>query len=393
MLPVTSKKGDIKMDLSEKNIRAAKPGDILRDPNIKGLHLRVFEQSAGFYLYYRTKTGTQRKPKLGDHGSITLAQARKVAQAMLADVAMGTDPSAVRAVARAEPTLADLWDQFWERHIQPKKSAYFYKKLWRCHLEPRMGNVKLSAITYLMVDNLHKQISKAGPVNANRVVTILSGMFSFAKRPLEWIDKNPCEGMKMNKEVGRRRYMSGDEAVKIAELISLYSKERPAAAAFLMLLIYTGARKSEIANARWEWLNGNVLNLPDSKTGAKQIFLPPQALEILDRLPRTHGTITGLASPQRLWYTIRAEAGCPDLRMHDLRHSFASSALSAGFSLAQIGGLLGHKNTQTTMRYAHLVDEVAVAAATVTADLISLSMQPKKKLNLDDLPSKLNVTL
>lgn len=367
------------MELTEPNIKKAQPGDVLRDSNIKGLHLRVFEGSKGFYLYFRTKAGKERKPKLGEHGSITLAQARKVAQEMLAEVAAGRDPVADRTQARAEPTVQDLWDEFWKRHASHKKTAEANARQWRKHLAPKLAKLKLSEVEYSTMADLHDAISADAPIEANRVMALASKMFSFAHRPLEWTDRNPAKGVKRNKEVKRERYMEGEEAARISELLHTNAQTNPASVAFLYLLILTGARCGEIANARWSQMEGTKLVLSEHKTdrtGDKRVIhLPQAALDVIDRLPRTSGTITGIKSPKKFWERIRAEAGCPDLRMHDLRHSFASAAIAAGLTLAQIGELLGHKSTQTTKRYAHLMDEVASAAVTATADIIAARMK------------------
>lgn len=362
------------MELNEKNIKAAQPGDVLRDATVRGLHLRCFPESKGFYLYYRTKAGKERKPKLGDHGAITLAQARKAAQQMLAEVASGGDPAGKQAQARAEPTVTDLWDEYWKRHGSKKKSGATDQREWRLHLEPRFGRMKLSEVSFSQVADMAEAMAHT-PIEANRVLALFSTMWNFAHRPLEWTQRNPVKGVKRYKEVKRRRYMKGEEAARIAELLDANAAENPASVAFLYLLILTGARRGEIAAARWDWLKGSAIHLPDSKTGEKVVYLPPQAMEVIDRLPRTSGTLTGILTPQKLWERLRREAGCPDLRMHDLRHSFASAALSAGLSLAQIGELLGHKSTQTTKRYAHLVDDVATAAAAAAADQILLGMK------------------
>lgn len=366
------------MELNEKNIKNAKVGDVLRDSNIKGLHLRVFEESMGFYLYFRTKTGKERKPKIGDYGSITLAQARKAAQEMLAQVAAGRDPSADRAEARAEPTVADLWDEYWKRHASKIKSGGTYERQWKRHIEPKFGRMKVKEVDYTMIADLHDAMADT-PTEANRVLAFLSGMFNFGIHPLRWLERNPVEGVKRNKETKRKRYMKGEEAARIAEILHREAADNPASVAFLYLLILTGARRGEIANAKWSDLQGNRLVLKEHKTDRtgdeRYIYLPQPAMEVIERLPRTSGTITGILTPQKIWERLRVEAGCPDLRMHDLRHSFASSALSAGLSLAQIGELLGHKSTQTTKRYTHLVEEVAAAAATATADKILSQMK------------------
>jgi integrase len=362
--------------LSERTIKAARPGDVLKDKFVKGLHLRCFTESKSFYLYYRTKGGIQRKPKLGNYGSITLAQARKVAQEMLVEVAAGRDPSNQRAIDRDAPDMNDLWAEYWKRHGSKKKSGMEDQRMWDRALGAKFGNRKLSDIGYTDIADFMDGL-KATPTQANRYHSLLSKMFNFAHKPLGWMGDNPAKGVQRYKEVKRKRYMKGEEAGRIAEALAAHKERSPASVAFIYLLILTGARKGEIAAARWDWLQDNVLHLPDSKTGAKPVYLPQQAMDVLDALPRTSGTITGILTPQKLWNTIKKEAGCPDLRLHDLRHSFASAALSAGLSLSQIGELLGHASAQTTKRYAHLVEEVAAAAATATADRIMLGMTTK----------------
>lgn len=360
------------MELNERNIKAAQPGDVLRDSAIRGLHLRCFAGRKSFYLYFRTKAGIERKPKVGDYGSLTLAQARKVAQDLLVEVAAGRDPSQERSDAKAESDMSDLWDEYWKRHGSKKKSASDDKWQWEKRIKPRFGSRKVSSIRYTEIDDFHKQYEGA---TANRTLALLSKMFNFAMAPLQWTAANPCKGVKRNAEVKRKRYMKGAEPARIAELLDESKEKSPAGVAFIYLLILTGARCGEIAGAKWSWLHGSTLHLPDSKTGEKQIYMPAAAMDIISRLPRTSGTITGIKSPKKLWERVRRDAGCPDLRLHDLRHSFASAAISAGLSLAQIGELLGHKNTQTTKRYAHLVEEAQSSAATATADLLMARMK------------------
>lgn len=362
--------------LTEKAIQAAGAGDILHDPIVRGLSLRVTSQRKSFYLYFRTKTRQERRPKIGDWGQITLTQARAIAREMLAKVALGGDPMGEREVARAEPTLNDLWEEYWKRYASNIKSASNAKGNWGRYLEPRFGKKKLSAISYEMVADMMTDMA-ATPYSANRTRALLSSMMNFAIRPLRWIEHNPVQDVRKYPEPKRERYMVGEEAARIAEALDAAAAETPAAVAFIYLLILTGARKGEISAAKWDWIQGNTIRLPDSKTGAKVIYLPPQAMDVLDRLPRTTGTITGLRSPRALWDKVRVAAGCPDLHLHDLRHSFASAALAAGLSLAQIGELLGHRKADTTKRYAHLVSDVATAAATAAADKISFAMRRK----------------
>lgn len=373
--------------LNERNIQTIQPGEVLRDKLVRGLQLRAFTNSKSFYLSYTSKAGVQRKPKLGELGQITTPQARQIAQDMLAQVAMGQDPSRLRAIARGEPSVADLWDEYWAQRGSKKKSgasdAYNYKRF----IAPRFATHKLSHVRYEDVAGMVEALS-ATPTQANRVLALASTLFGYAIKPLRWAADNPCLGVARNKETKRRRYMAGEETARIAQALDKRAATDPASVAFIYLLILTGARKGEIAAAKWEWIKGNTIALPDSKTGAKTIHLPPAAMDVLDKLPRTSGTLTGIKDPKKLWGSVRAEAGCPDLRLHDLRHSFASAALSAGLSLAQIGELLGHRHAQTTMRYAHLVEDAAQAAVAVAADHIMSRLVVYRKPSGDEHPTQ-----
>jgi integrase len=367
------------LELSEKSIKAAAPGDVLRDAKIRGLHLRCFPGRKSFYLYFRTKAGVERKPKLGDWGSITLAQAREAAQEMLGKVALGQDPSAQRSADRGEMTLGDLWKIFKVRHVANKKTARDIEQTYERLLEPRWGNRRLSDIHYEDVCDMMTAIGGTRkeprrPIMANRTRVHLNTMYVFAINKLRWEGRNPCTGVDMFPENKRRRYLTPDEAKRLGAALDANVARCPGSVAFIYLLIYTGARRGEIAAARWDWLDGQALRLPDSKTGQRTVYLPKQAMDVLAKLPRTNGPITGVIDPQNTWRRIRAEAGITNLTMHDLRHSFASSAIGAGYTLAQIGELLGHATPNTTKRYAHLMEEAAHEAAAKTGELIAQRM-------------------
>lgn len=370
-----------RLTLSDKNIPKALPGDELWDPNVRGLHLRCGATKKTFYLYYRTKAGVQRKPKLGEYGSITLSQVRKLAGEMWLEIGAGKDPSQANTDARNEKTLTDLWDEFRKRRGLKKKTAGEDERVWKKFLIPWAGSKKLSLVDYNKVADLHEEITEnSGPVQANRILALLSVMFSFGVAPLRWVADNPTKGVEKNPEKPRRRYMSGAEAASIAGKLREKSVDYPEGVAFLYLLILTGARLGEISNARWDQIHGNKLVLGEHKTDQdghdRVIQLPPVVMALLGRLPRTTGTITGIVSPRKMWRTIREDVGCPDLRIHDLRHSFAAAAISDGKTLAQVGELLGHGSAQTTKRYVHLQDETAALAASSIADRILAAMAP-----------------
>lgn len=351
------------------DIEAAEPGDVLRDDKVRGLQLRAFGQSKAFYLYYRTRNGRVRKPKVGTWPDLTLPKARTIARVMLDEVATGGDPSIKRQADRKAATVADMCDRYMREHGNHKKSKRDDERLIRLYVR-RLAREPVADVTYTDVADWHAGIK--AKVQANRALALMSTMLNMAER-WDWrpIGSNPCRHVRRHKEQRRRRYMTADEAVRVFAAIEAKARPQPHAVAFIKLLIYTGARKSEIAAARWSDIDGDVLRLPDSKNGrARAIHLPQPALDALATLPRTSGTICMIADPYKTWYAVRDEAGCPDLRLHDLRHSFASAGLSAGLDLAAIGELLGHASAQTTKGYAHLMEDAGRAAATRTAELI-----------------------
>ena len=370
-------------DLTEDAIKSAKPGALLRDATLPGLHLRAFENRKSFYLYFRTKTGQERRPKLGDHGIITLTQARKAAKAMLGEVALGGDPIAVREGARSEHTLRELWAEYWKRHGRHKKSGDEDERMWKRYIEPKIAGRKLSTIGFTEMADLHEALSEDAPSQANRVVALASKMFNFAHRPLQWFDgTNPCKGIKRNKETKRRRKASRDEVVRLAaRLRADLDTDNVNSAAFMLLLLFTGARKGEIAACRWDNIHGNRILLDEHKTDdggyARMIWLSAAALEVLERLPVTSGTITRLLDPKKYWAGVCKDLAITDLTMHDLRRTYASIALSTGkLSLEQVMQMLGHTNAQTTKVYAWLMEDTAAEAANLVGDRIAPRLLP-----------------
>lgn len=383
----------VRPGLSNAGIASASVGTVLRDSTVPGLHLRVTVKKRSYYLYYRTKSGIERRPKIGDHGVIFLQQAREIARDMLGVVAGGGDPVAARNKEKQALTTNESFERYMREHGDSKKTAEDCRRTYLRSIQPKFGKMRLVDITYNDVYAFHAGM-KATPYSANRALQLLAAVCNYAER---WgarpDNSNPCRHIKRYPEPHRRRYLTPEESKAIATELNKYTSTRPAAVAFIMLLILTGARCGEIETARWEYLKGNALNLPDSKTGRRTIYLPNQILLLLKTLPRTErgatrnngttrssGTICNITTPYKFWEKIRADAGCPDLRLHDLRHSFASMALGAGYSLGQIGELLGHSNTQTTKRYAHLVDGAAIQAVADIANRIEASMSVRGQL-------------
>lgn len=369
------------MALNNRTIATAQPGARIWDDQVRGLCLRVSATGRkAFYLVYRTRAGQQRGPKLAGIEVMTLAQARDAAREMLAKVALGGDPVAEWRAEHAAPTVAELgarWLADHEASIKPR-TLKLYRDVLTNRVLPALGSLKAAAVQHEDVGRLHKSMADT-PTMANRTLAALSCMFTYAeKHRLRPPGSNPCAHVRRYRETKRRRYMSRGEAPQIAAALARYETTRHRAVAFVYLLILSGARPDEIAGAKPEWLecvgDGGVLRLPDSKTGSRSVYLPPQVMRVLAAIPPAGGTLLGIKSPKSLWDRVRVEAGTPDLRLYDLRHTFASAALDAGYSLAQIGELLGHASTQTTKRYAHLIEEQAHEAAANTAGLLERMM-------------------
>jgi integrase len=361
-------------------IKDAQPGATLHDDRVRGLHVRVTSKQRAFYLYFRTRGGLERRPKVGAWPVISLERAREIAREWLHVVAGGGDPVAEWQQERMAKSVAELAATYLERHAATKKSGDEDKRMLDGYLLPKLGKLRAQDVTRSDIEGLHAGLRKT-PAQANRVLALASKMFALAERwEMRPHNSNPCHGIPRYREAKRRRYMRPGEAGSIFAAIQRHADQYPQQAAFLTLLMFTGARPGEIAAARWSDLRENRIELTEHKTdrtgAVRVIFLPPQAMEAIARLPRTSGTITGIQSPRHLWEIVCAEAGVPDLRLYDLRHSFASAGLQADMTLAQIGELLGHRSTQTTLRYAHLMEERGVEQATRAADFLQRMAQP-----------------
>lgn len=390
-------------------IKTAQPGDVLRDSSITGLQLRATAAKKSFFLYYRTRAKVERRPKIGDWPTVSLEEARTIARGWLVAVAAGKDPVQGWQDEAAAPTVGHLCDKFlaWtgctpddlrrvsyteaeiEKHIaaqlttEPRDPPLSYRartdyaKIVKPIIRPKWGAKVIAAVKTADAEALHKSL-KATPTQANRVRITISKMFNLAEKwELRPLHTNPATRVQPYPETKRKRYTKPDEARAIFLLLIKYGETYPHQAAFIWLLIYTGARPSEIASARSDQRTGNRFELDKHKTKRhghdRTIFLPSQAVAVLDRIGRTsNGTITGIKSPRHLWRKILDEAGLKgaDLRMYDLRHTFASAGLSDGMSLPEIGGLLGHASPASTQRYAHLMDHVGINRAQRAADAL-----------------------
>jgi integrase len=296
--------------------------------------------------------------------------------------------------------VKDFADRYIADHAKTKKSASSARedrRLLDRHILPRIGSRKMVELTTADVSKIIHGMS-ATPVLANRVRALLSTMLSLAmvwgirKDPI-----NPARLVQKFPEKSRERFLSEEELKRLGRILldlEHTSAEPWQAIAAIRLLLFTGARKSEILSLRWDFIDydNSVLLLPKSKTGRKTIYLTATVLGILASLPRKKSCPwvlpSRLADPNRhfdgvghVWERVREKAGLPDARLHDLRHTFASKGVGLGVGIPIIGGLLGHKNPTTTAKYAHLAADPLRAANDRIADRLEVELSGGQHAN------------
>jgi integrase len=363
-----------------REVRALGPGETAWDATVPGFGARRQTGPAvSYFLKYRNEDGRQRWHSIGRHGAPwTPETARAEARRLLGVVAAGKDPAAERSARKEAPKVAELAARFLAEHVETKRkprTAREYRRLTENIILPALGHKRVADVSRADIARLH-HARCATPTEANRALALLSTMFTFAERIGERPDgSNPCRHVERFPQRRRERFLSADELGRLGDVLTAY-RGSPYHPATIKLLIFTGARLGEVLGLRWEWIDAHrgEARLPDSKTGAKTLHLPPPALEVLAGLPRIEGephvlgARRGTTFIEAPWRRIRATADLADVRLHDLRHAFASVAASAGMGLPIIGKMLGHTQAQTTQRYAHLAsDPVKAAAATVAA--------------------------
>ncbi len=365
------------------------------DRDLPGFGVRIMANGkASFVLNYRVD-GRERRYTIGSTAEWSTGAARKRAAELRQDIRTGRDPLAEREGARAAPTVNNLLDRYLAEHVRLKNrptSAGNTERLVNRLIRPALGRLKVAAVRFADIDGLHRKVTRdCGPYMANRVLAALSKTFSLAIRWQMRTD-NPCRGVERNSEPPRRRYLSEDEIARLAGVLDDYEAmgQRAQTVAIIKLLLLTGARCGETLSATWDQfdLERGIWTKPAAATKQKtehRVPLSQAAVGLLSALPRTGPHVfpgrAGHAHQQRLnraWETIRTMAGIPDVRIHDLRHSFASQLVGAGLSLRIVGEMLGHTQAATTQRYAHLADHPLRDAAERAAELLdAASKRPR----------------
>ena len=376
--------------LTKRTIDAIEPQAtefFLWDEGIPGFGLRVMPSGRkSFVVQYRAGR-RPRRMSLGPSTVLTCDQARTQAITIISAVKNGDDPAAERDAKRNAATVRELAERFDREHIAVRLKASTAKE-YRSNLKrfilPALGRLAVPEITRADVAKFHHDLRHI-PYQANRCLEVISKMFVLAEMwGLRPDGSNPRKHIRKYPEEKRERFLSAAELRRIGEVLREMESERielPSAILAARLLILTGCRLGEIMTLKWAYVDfeERVLRLPDSKTGKKIVHLGTPAVEYLQGAPRIDGspwviigTLPGkpLSDLQPFWQRVRARAGLKDVRIHDLRHTFASTAVASGQGLPMIGKLLGHTQVQTTARYAHLAAEpVKMAADSVATSL------------------------
>jgi integrase len=389
-------------DAGVKRIQAPDMGyKISHDSEARGFAVRVTARGArSFILNYYTRGGRDRCYTIGQFPDWSTTAARAKARELRREIDAGGDPLAEIEAKRSAPTVAELIDRFEAEHLTRKRpqTARDYRRMLDNHIRPHFGtHAKVADVVYADVDALHRKITKSGAdYAANRCVAILSKMFSLGVR---WgmRDDNPCKGIERNTEHHRQRYLIDDELSRLVAALASHPDRQAADAVRLLLL--TGSRRGEVLGARWADIDLTTGSWSKPASSTKQnrphhvpLSAPARALlaRIREEQAASHpkrrlgafvfpsaASATGhLVEIKKSWASIIKAAGISDLRLHDLRHSYASSLVSSGASLPLIGAMLGHASPTTTARYSHLFQDPQRAAAERIGRLIENAAMP-----------------
>jgi integrase len=361
--------------LNDKLVKALEPpasgNRVVYDASVKGFGVRITKAGArAFVLRYRRKAdAVERLFTLGSIPDWGTTAAREEAKRLKREIDAGGDPLGAQQDTLAAPTVNDLVDRFIDEVLPRNRpsTARTYRNQIRAEIRPKLGKLKVAAVTFSDIDKLHRQLS-ATPYHANRVIALLSRMFAMAVRWQLRAD-NPCRGIERNSEDKRERYLSPDEIVRLSAALDAYSDQQTAD--IVRVLLLTGARVGEVVRARWADLDLEIgrWTKPSAHTKQKKAHVLPlseAAVQLLRKIradvPADCPWVFPTADGHRLaikngWASICKAAGIENARVHDLRHTYASVMVSRNYSLPIIGRLLGHTVPSTTARYAHLADD------------------------------------
>jgi integrase len=338
-----------------------------------------------YYQRYCDERARERQFKIGRADVLTAEKARRVGQSILAKALLGDNPQARRQELRAIPALSEFVSEKYLPFIKTyKRSWNTDETVLRIHVLPTLGRMALDEITAEHIIALVARMQEEGYAagTSNRVIMIIRYLYNLAaKWKVPGVAANPTRGIEMGRESEKNRFLTREEAQQL--VASIAADENRTAANAILLLMFTGARRNEVTQAKWEHVlwNERKLFVPLSKSGKPRwIALSPSAVSLLQSLRQDAqgeyvfpSGVTGRPCPS-LWFPwrrIRARAGLEDVRLHDLRHSFASFLVNEGVSLYVVQALLGHANARTTQRYAHLANDTLSDATVIVDDIVT----------------------
>jgi integrase len=389
-----------KIRISKRTVDALEPGPkpyVAYDTELTGFGVRVMPSgSKSWIIEYRPGSGGRGvrsvRLSLGRTALLTPDEARRLARDRLADARRGEDPGEKRSRERDTPTLAAVAAAYLKdvEVTRSEGTANLYRHYLNSLVLPEIGSRKVTSLTRRDILTLHRALGEDRKPTANRVLAVLSGLFSFAaQHGLAPEGFNPAKGIDKFREEGRERFLTSEELQRLGAVLreaetdglpwridetkpkakhapkadKRREKYPPHVTAALRLLLFIGCRLREILHLRWQDVDfeRGLLLLPKSKTGKKTVVLNAPALTVLSTLPRVGSYVIASLDPDRPrhdlkkpWDAMTRAAGLTGVRIHDLRHSFASVGAGSGMGLPIVGKLLGHSQPSTTAKYAHL---------------------------------------
>ena len=371
------------------------------DRELTGFGVRVYPSGGKVFVAQARgpdgpdKPNKPRRITVGRHPVLSAEQARQRAALIIARVKAGEDPVPLPLPAKyaGGPTVTDLANRYLEEHVAVRckpKTQRTARSVVNRHIVPALGKLPIAAVQRRHVMALHESLCET-PAMANMTVKTLTHMYALAR---DWgiapEDCHPCRSIPMNPKRKRERFLTDAEFTRLGHVLDEVSGKgsriSAGAIATIRLLMLTGCRRNEILTLRWEHvdLDKAEMRIVDGKTGARTVHLSPSAVRVLEALPPKPGSLwvipgakpgTHMTDIDGAWASIRVRAGLHDVRIHDIRHSFASRALALGEGLPIIGRLLGHRRVETTARYAHLArdsirESAERIAVSIAADIL-----------------------
>ena len=380
--------------LTDANACRFRPGAAeytVRDTKTPGLGVRVKPSGYRVWVHHGSAAGKPRRCSLGPVSLKTVEDARLecLEIGLKEQISGATDETVKVTVPKFRDFVEGEWKTARYDHLKPSGRKGVDSAL-KTQLLPNFGTLPLDRITRSRVNRWFDQYSRSAPGGANHTLDILSRILNHAII-CGRITMNPARGVRRNPRRKMTRFLSREEIRRLHAVLDAYVAERPVyapAADTIRLLLLTGCRRGEIVNLQWREVGEDILELVDSKTGPRTVFLSPRAKAVIERQPRPDSPWVfpspanrekprSADSVDRLWRMVRKQAEIEDVRLHDLRHSVASQAVLKGVPLPVVARLLGHSQVSMTLRYAHVAEREVEAAAErvgrVIADLCGIS--------------------